>query len=105
MNRYVIKLIFVGDVAIALTDSNGRDVPVQITDKGDGTFNVDYEPKTPGTYTVMVYLAGQEIPKSPLKVTVESSIDVSKVKVVGLEPRKICFCNFDKLSPIFSLFL
>ena len=52
----------------------------------------------------MVYLAGQEIPKSPLKVTVESSIDVSKVKVVGLEPRKICFYNFNKLSPIFSLF-
>ncbi|XP_041349933.1 filamin-A-like isoform X2 [Gigantopelta aegis] len=76
-----------GDVAIALTDGNGRDVPVKVTDKGDGTFTVDYEPKTPGTHTVMVYLAGKEIPKSPIKVNVESSIDVSKVKVVGLEPK------------------
>ncbi|XP_071084082.1 filamin-A-like isoform X4 [Haliotis cracherodii] len=76
-----------GDVAIALTDANGRDVPVKTTDNGDGTFTVEYEPKSPGQYTVQVYFAEKPIPQSPIKVNVESSIDVSKVKVVGLEPR------------------
>ncbi|XP_048239132.1 filamin-A-like isoform X3 [Haliotis rufescens] len=76
-----------GDVAIALTDANGRDVPVKTTDNGDGTFTVEYEPKSPGQYTVQVYFAEKPIPQSPIKVNVESSIDVSKVKVVGLEPK------------------
>ncbi|KAL3851735.1 hypothetical protein ACJMK2_015452 [Sinanodonta woodiana] len=74
-----------GDVAIALTDERGKDVPVTTKDNKDGTFTVEYTAETPGTYTVMVYFAGKEIPASPIKVKVESSIDVSKVKVTGLE--------------------
>ncbi|XP_069142475.1 filamin-A-like isoform X2 [Argopecten irradians] len=85
-----------GDVSIALTDERGRDVPVKTVDNKDGTFRIEYEPKTPGTYVVQVYFANSEIPKSPIKVNVESSIDLSKVKVVGLdtpmrvnEPRQV----------------
>ncbi|XP_069142482.1 filamin-A-like isoform X9 [Argopecten irradians] len=74
-----------GDVSIALTDERGRDVPVKTVDNKDGTFRIEYEPKTPGTYVVQVYFANSEIPKSPIKVNVESSIDLSKVKVVGLD--------------------
>ncbi|XP_061187564.1 filamin-A-like isoform X11 [Saccostrea echinata] len=74
-----------GDIGIALTDANGRDVPVKTTDQKDGTFKVEYEPVNPGTYVVAVYFAGKEIPSSPIKVPVEASIDLSKVKVVGLD--------------------
>ncbi|OWF45693.1 Filamin-A [Mizuhopecten yessoensis] len=74
-----------GDISIALTDERGKDVPVKTVDNKDGTFRIEYEPKTPGTYVVQVYFANSEIPKSPIKVTVESSIDLSKVKVVGLD--------------------
>ncbi|GFN93495.1 filamin-a-like [Plakobranchus ocellatus] len=75
-----------GDVAVGLTDEKGMDVPVKTTDNQDGTFTVEYEPKTPGKYTVLVLFANKEVPQSPIKVQVEPSIDVSKVKVVGLEP-------------------
>lgn len=75
-----------GDVAVGLTDERGVDVPVKTTDKKDGTFTVEYEPKTPGMYTVMVYFADKEIPQSPIKIKVEPSIDVSGIKVEGLEP-------------------
>ncbi|CAL1528168.1 unnamed protein product [Lymnaea stagnalis] len=75
-----------GDVAVGLTDERGVDVPVKTIDNQDGTFTVEYEPKSPGTYTVLVYFAGKEVPQSPIKVKVEPNIDVSKIKVVGLEP-------------------
>ncbi|XP_076469743.1 LOW QUALITY PROTEIN: filamin-A-like [Babylonia areolata] len=76
-----------GDVAVGLTDERGMDVPVKTIDNKDGTFRVEYEPKTPGVYTVMVYFAGAEVPQSPIKVTVESSMDTSGIKVEGIEPK------------------
>ncbi|XP_071141457.1 filamin-C-like isoform X33 [Mytilus edulis] len=84
------KLAGPGDIAIALTDAQGKDVPVNTIDNQDGTFKIEYTPSSPGTYTVSVFFANSEIPKSPIKVNVESSIDLSKVKVVGLDtPIKI----------------
>lgn len=77
-----------GDVAVGLTDERGVDVPVKTIDNQDGTFTVEYEPKSPGTYTVLVYFANKEVPQSPIKVKIEPNIDVSKVKVIGLEPSK-----------------
>jgi len=82
---------YIGDVSIALVDANGKDVPVNTIDNKDGTFTIEYEPKTPGTFTVAVFFANKEIPSSPIKVKVESSIDLSKVKVVGLDTRKLRF--------------
>lgn len=46
---------------------------------------IDYEPKAVGKYTVNVIFADQEIPTSPYTVIVEPNIDVSGVKVLGLE--------------------
>ncbi|XP_036366037.1 filamin-A isoform X2 [Octopus sinensis] len=74
-----------GDVAISLTDERGMDVPVNTVDNQDGTFTVNYEAKIPGMYTINVYFADKEIPASPIKVKVESSIDIGKVRVEGLE--------------------
>lgn len=49
---------------------------------------IEYEPKSVGVYTANVLFAEQEIPTSPYKINVEPNIDVSKVKVKGLEPSK-----------------
>ncbi|XP_025106448.1 filamin-A-like isoform X4 [Pomacea canaliculata] len=76
-----------GDVAVGLTDERGMDVPVNTIDNQDGTFTVEYEAKSPGIYTVIVLFADKEIPQSPIKVKIEASIDVSGIKVEGLEPR------------------
>lgn len=83
-----INCLNLGDVAISLTDERGMDVPVNTVDNQDGTFTVNYEAKIPGMYTINVYFADKEIPASPIKVKVESSIDLSKVRVEGLEKSK-----------------
>ncbi|KAK7101853.1 hypothetical protein V1264_020173 [Littorina saxatilis] len=75
-----------GDVAVGLTDERGVDVPIKTIDNKDGTFRVEYEAMTPGMYTVMVYFAEKQIPQSPIKVKIESSIDVSGITVEGLQP-------------------
>ena len=80
-----------GDVAIALRDERGLDVPVQTTDNQDNTFRIDFTPESVGQYTASVFFAEQEIPSSPYPINVESSIDLSKVHVQGLEDSKLNF--------------
>ncbi|GIY01877.1 filamin-A [Caerostris darwini] len=75
-----------GNIQVKLSDDKGGLVPVQILDNEDGTYSVDYCAQNPGNYSVSVIFAGKEIPNSPIKVKVEPQIDVSKVKVDGLEP-------------------
>jgi len=55
----------------------GPDGPVdsQLKDNGDGTYNVDYAPKTPGKHRVDVTLKGQPIQKSPYFVNVREGAD------------------------------
>lgn len=53
-------------------------------------YRIEYEPKSVGVYTANILFADQEIPTSPYKVNVEPNIDVSKIKVSGLEPSKLC---------------
>ncbi|XP_068218759.1 filamin-A isoform X2 [Palaemon carinicauda] len=75
-----------GDVQIALTNAQGQDIPIDIQDNGDGTFTVEYLTPTPGDHRVTVLYACSEIPQSPIVVPVQPHVDVTKVKVDGLEP-------------------
>ncbi|XP_063851781.1 filamin-A-like isoform X2 [Scylla paramamosain] len=75
-----------GEVQIALTNAQGQDIPIDIRDNRNGTFTVDYLTPSPGEHRVTVLYAGAEIPQSPIVVPVQSNVDVTKVKVDGLEP-------------------
>lgn len=75
-----------GDIQIALTSEKGSDVPLTVTDNEDGTFTVDYCAPTPGNYTLNVLYGGVAVPHCPLKVPIQPHVDVSKIKVDGLEP-------------------
>ncbi|XP_066973712.1 filamin-A isoform X13 [Macrobrachium rosenbergii] len=75
-----------GDVQIALTNAQGQDIPIDIQDNGDGTFTVEYLTPSPGDHRVTVLYACSEIPQSPIVVPVQPHVDVTKVKVDGLEP-------------------
>lgn len=77
-------VVVAGDVAIALTNERGLDVPVKTVDNRDNTFRIEFEPTTVGTYTANVFFADQEIPSSPYRIQVEPTIDVGKVMVQGL---------------------
>lgn len=65
-------------------------------------FRIEYNPKKVGTYTVNVIFADKEIPSSPYKVKVEPDIDISGVKVSGLEPSKYCFTLTGILSECYN---
>lgn len=75
-------------MSIALTDAKNQDVPFTIKDNQDGTFTIAYTAKLPGVHCISVLFADNEIPSSPLKITVEPSIDVTKIRVEGLETSK-----------------
>ena len=72
-------------MSIALTDVKNQDVPFTITDNQDGTFTIAYTATLPGLLCISVHFADIEIPSSPLKINVEASIDVTKIRVEGLE--------------------
>ncbi|XP_050087654.1 filamin-A isoform X5 [Anopheles aquasalis] len=60
-------------------------VPVRIIDNEDQTYAVEVIPPLPGTYTTNLVYGGLKVPIAP-KVTVQPPVDVSKIKVDGLEP-------------------
>lgn len=82
----VHNFLFTGEVQIALTNAQGQDIPIDIQDNRDGTFTVEYSTPSPGDHRVTVLYAGSEIPQSPIVVPVQPHVDVTKVKVDGLEP-------------------
>lgn len=64
-----------------------------MTDNEDGTFTVDYCAPAPGNYTLNVVYGGVAVPCCPLKVPIQPHVDVSKIKVDGLEPSKFLVNN------------
>lgn len=73
---------------MAVVGDNGQALPMEIEDNGDGTYSVGYTPTSVGPLKVSVLYAGQLIPQSPISVQVEPHVDVTKIKVDGLEPSK-----------------
>lgn len=63
------------------------EIPCRIIDNEDQTYSVEVVPPTKGAYTTTMTYGGQPVPLGQ-KVMVEQTIDVSKIKVDGLEPSK-----------------
>jgi filamin len=63
-------------------------VPFTIDDNQDGTFTIAYTPKSPGVHCISVLFGENEIPISPLKVHVEPTVDINKIRIEGLETSK-----------------
>ncbi|XP_062534643.1 filamin-A isoform X9 [Armigeres subalbatus] len=63
-------------------------VPVRIIDNDDNTYAVEIIPPLAGTYTTNLVYGGLNVPLAP-KVSVNPAVDVSKIKVDGLEPSVI----------------
>ncbi|NWV02632.1 FLNC protein, partial [Ptilonorhynchus violaceus] len=68
---------------VTLLGPTGLPEPVEVRDNGDGTHKVTYTPATDGPYTVAVKYGGQEVPRSPFKVTALPTHDASKVRASG----------------------
>ncbi|XP_004536602.1 filamin-A isoform X7 [Ceratitis capitata] len=61
------------------------EVPCRIIDNEDNTYTVEVIPPTKGAYTTTMTYGGQPVPLGQ-KVLVEQTLDVTKIKVDGLEP-------------------
>ncbi|XP_071409029.1 filamin-C [Pithys albifrons albifrons] len=68
---------------VTLLGPAGLPEPLEVRDNGDGTHKVTYTPATDGPYTVAVKYGGQEVPRSPFKVTALPTHDASKVRASG----------------------
>lgn len=87
-----------------MTDSKNQDLPFTIDDNHDGTFSIAYTPKSPGVHCISVLFGENEIPISPLKVTVEPTVDVNKIRVEGLETSKFFISIGSEKSLMIILF-
>lgn len=74
-------------------DQTNKEVPVRIIDNEDNTFSVEVIAPETGSYTANLIYGGLKVPVSP-KVHVKPIVDVSKVKVDGLEPSKLSLIDF-----------
>lgn len=68
-----------------MKSENGFEIPLEITDNEDDTYLVDYTVPSTGDYTLHCKYGGIQVPQSPLKIRVPPNVDVSKIKVDGLE--------------------
>ena len=60
-------------------------MPLQVADNEDGTYSVDYVAPAPGDYKLTCHYGGAPVPQTPVNVNVLANIDLSKIKVDGLE--------------------
>eukprot|EP01087_Luapelamoeba_hula_P020678 TRINITY_DN70_c0_g1_i3.p2 TRINITY_DN70_c0_g1~~TRINITY_DN70_c0_g1_i3.p2 ORF type:complete len:763 (-),score=144.58 TRINITY_DN70_c0_g1_i3:64-2307(-) len=63
--------------------SGPGDVKPKVKDNGDGTYDVEYDPKLPGDYHVNVSLHDQPIKDMPKKVHIKPSPDAGKSYATG----------------------
>ncbi|XP_058791414.1 filamin-A isoform X2 [Phymastichus coffea] len=68
---------------VAIKDAFGRDVPVKLDDKRDGTIQAHYKPTSGSQHVVMVNYGGVATKKSPYRVKVEAPLNPSLVKAYG----------------------
>lgn len=89
-----------GELQAAIVTPDGRELPISLTDNEDGTYTVDYVAPQPGNHVVNLSYGGLKVPSTPIKVNVQPNVDVSKIKVDGLEPSKlfslkvVVFCHY-----------
>lgn len=85
-----------GDLDVTMTSPDGHDLPISLTSNEDGTYTVDYAAPQPGTYLVNLTYGNLKVPQCPIKVNVQPHIDISKVKVDGLEPSEYLLIYYSR---------
>ncbi|XP_071870651.1 filamin A protein cher isoform X5 [Bombus fervidus] len=73
-----------GELRVSIKDSDNKEIPFSLSDNKDGTHTVTYVAREPGTCFINLNYGGLNAPQCPIKVNIESHIDISEVKVEGL---------------------
>lgn len=81
--KFVVETRGAGTGGLSLAIEGPSEAKMTCIDNRDGSCDVEYLPTEPGDYDITIRFADKHIPGSPFKVTVDESVDPSKVKVYG----------------------
>ncbi|KAM9751784.1 filamin-A [Menidia menidia] len=70
-------------VKTLISNPSGSRTEALVTDRGDGTYSVEYTPYEEGPHSVEVCYDGSPVPKSPFRVGVTEGCDPARVRVHG----------------------
>ncbi|CAI5636681.1 unnamed protein product [Oreochromis niloticus] len=70
-------------IKTSISNPSGTNTDAYITDKGDGTYKVEYTPYEDGLHLIEVLLDDVSVPKSPFRVSVSEGCDPSRVRAYG----------------------
>lgn len=68
---------------VKILDNEGKEIDVNITDKGDGTKICNYVPKDANKHTILVNYGSVSTKNSPYRVFVEESLNANNVFAFG----------------------
>ena len=68
-------------VEVAVTGPDGKDLPAEVKDNGDGTYAVEYNPQERGPHKVEVKVAGKQVGNSPYEVVAEAGVDTDNSSI------------------------
>jgi len=75
-----------GKPRVAVTAADGKEVPVEVIDNGDGTYAVEFTPFEPGMLTFDMKYGGRSVPGYPKTLPVKGDkADLEKVKAEFVE--------------------
>ncbi|KAJ8259883.1 hypothetical protein GJAV_G00174540 [Gymnothorax javanicus] len=63
-----------GKVSCLVVTPDGTEVEAEVMENEDGTFDIFYTAPEPGTYVIYVRFGGENVPKSPFKVTATDEV-------------------------------
>ncbi|XP_034551768.1 filamin-A isoform X4 [Notolabrus celidotus] len=72
-----------GELKVTIKGPKGLDEPCKRKDLGDGTYEFEYYPTTPGTYSITITWGGQHIPRSPIEVKIGAEAGQQRVRAWG----------------------
>ncbi|XP_071358744.1 filamin-C-like isoform X7 [Trachinotus anak] len=70
-------------IKTCISNPSGSNTDTYITDKGDGTYRVEYTPYEDGLHLIEVLFDEVSVPKSPFRVSVTEGCDPSRVRAYG----------------------
>ncbi|KAG8005411.1 Filamin-C, partial [Nibea albiflora] len=70
-------------IKACISNPSGASTDAYITDKGDGTYRVEYTPYEDGLHLIEVLFDEVSVPKSPFRVSVTEGCDPSRVRAYG----------------------
>ncbi|XP_074538390.1 filamin-A isoform X4 [Halichoeres trimaculatus] len=72
-----------GELKVSIKGPKGLEEPCKRKDLGDGVYEFEYYPTTPGTYSITITWGGQHIPRSPIEVKIGAEAGQQKVRAWG----------------------